>query len=203
MSTATASSFSKALALGEIHEELVFPYPEPEPNEARKVRGLIAAFRDYADERIDPVAIDETGTITDQVYADLGERGLMGLYSPRSTAGSASPDRLLPRLRGVRPGRRLADGRMGVHQSIGMKPCMVLFGTDEQKARWLPDLASGRKLAAFVLTEPNVGSDAYALETRAERQSDGSWLLNGEKRWIGNGGDGDTFVVFARAEVDG
>jgi len=88
---------------------------------------------------------------------------------------------------------------MGVHQSIGTKP-LFLYGTDDQKARWLPDLAAGRKLAAFVLTEPNVGSDAYNLETWAERQSDGSWLLNGEKRWIGNG-DKDVLTVFARSDL--
>ena len=76
---------------------------------------------------------------------------------------------------------------------------LFLYGTDDQKARWLPDLASGRKLAAFALTEPNVGSDAYNLETRADRQPDGSWLLNGEKRWIGNG-DRDILTVFARGE---
>ncbi|MGH3624090.1 MAG: acyl-CoA dehydrogenase family protein, partial [Sciscionella sp.] len=87
---------------------------------------------------------------------------------------------------------------MGVHQSIGMKP-IHLFGTDEQKARYLPDLAAGRTLAGFALTEPGAGSDAYHIQTRAERQSDGSWLLNGEKRWVGNG-DKDVLCVFARSD---
>src|SRR6059058_1513115 len=91
---------------------------------------------------------------------------------------------------------------MGVHQSIGMKG-IVLFGTNEQKARFLPDLASGRKLAGFALTEPNAGSDAYHLESRAVREADGAWRLNGEKRYIGNGGTGDVFVTFARTEIDG
>jgi acyl-CoA dehydrogenase family protein 9 len=91
---------------------------------------------------------------------------------------------------------------MGVHQSIGMKG-IVLFGTDEQKQRYLPDLASGRKLAAFALTEPNAGSDAYNLESRAVRQPDGSWVLNGEKRFIGNGDKASVIVTFARAEVGG
>ena len=91
---------------------------------------------------------------------------------------------------------------LGVHQSIGMKG-IVLFGSDEQKERYLPDLATGRKLAGFALTEPNAGSDAYHLESRAVKQPDGSWRLNGEKRYIGNGGTGDVFVTFARAEVDG
>ena len=76
---------------------------------------------------------------------------------------------------------------------------IVLFGSDEQKARLLPDLAAGRRVAGFALTEPEAGSDASAIRSRAVRQSDGSWLLNGEKRWIGNGGRGEVFVTFARA----
>ena len=73
---------------------------------------------------------------------------------------------------------------LGVHQSIGFKG-IVLYGTDEQKERFLPDLAAGRKLAGFALTEPNAGSDAYHLESRAVQQGDGSWVLNGEKRRAG------------------
>jgi acyl-CoA dehydrogenase family protein 9 len=90
---------------------------------------------------------------------------------------------------------------LGVHQSIGMKG-IAMFGSDEQKARFLPDLAAGRKLAAFALTEPEAGSDAFNLQSRAVRQSDGSWVLNGEKRYIGNGGRGSVFCTFARTEDD-
>src|SRR5207244_4266684 len=71
------------------------------------------------------------------------------------------------------------------------------------KERFLPDLAAGRTLAAFALTEPNAGSDAYQLESRATRQADGSWRLNGEKRYIGNGSKASVIVAFARAEVGG
>ena len=88
---------------------------------------------------------------------------------------------------------------MGVHQSIGMKP-IALYGSDEQKARFLPDLAAGRKLAAFALTEPNAGSDVNGIETTATRQADGSWLLNGEKRYIGNGSKASVLSTFARIE---
>jgi acyl-CoA dehydrogenase family member 9 len=91
---------------------------------------------------------------------------------------------------------------MGVHQSIGFKG-IAMFGTDEQKQRFLPDLAAGRKLAGFALTEPNAGSDAYNIESRAVLEADGSWRLNGEKRFIGNGGKGSVFTTFARCEVDG
>ena len=108
------TSFAKALALGEIHEELVFPYPLPRDEEAEKVRGLIARFRDYAAEHIDSRAIDEEGWIDDQVYRDLGELGLMGLYVPRGVRRPGPvADRLRARVRGDRAGRRLAHHRPG------------------------------------------------------------------------------------------
>jgi len=91
---------------------------------------------------------------------------------------------------------------LGVHQSIGYKG-ISLFGSDEQKERWLPELASGRKLAAFALTEPQAGSDAYEIQSRAVEQPDGSFVLNGEKRYIGNGSRADVVTTFARCDVDG
>ena len=139
------------------------------------------------------------GWVGDDIIRELGERKLTGLFVDEQYGGLGLSQSGYCR---VMEEFGYVDGTlavvMGVHQSIGTKP-LYLFGTDDQKARWLPDLASGRKLAAFVLTEPNVGSDAYNLETRADRQSDGSWLLNGEKRWIGNG-DRDVLTVFARGE---
>jgi acyl-CoA dehydrogenase family protein 9 len=196
------SSFSKALMLGEIHEEIVFPYPIPSGEEADKVRELVAAFRDYAADHIDPHRIDEERWIPDEVFEELGERGLMGLYVPEEYGGQGLSQTGYAR---VFEGIGTVDGSLtvvlGVHQSIGMKG-IVMYGTDEQKERFLPDLAAGRKLAAFALTEPNAGSDAYHVESRAVRQSDGSWLLNGEKRYIGNGARGSVFCVFARAETE-
>src|SRR4051794_41594257 len=88
MATATAaSSFSKSLALGEIPEDMVFPFPTPDPKESEKVRGLIRGFDEYAADHIDSQEIDETGTIGDEVYRELGERGLMGLYVPEQYGG--------------------------------------------------------------------------------------------------------------------
>ena len=192
------SSFSKSLALGEIHEDAVFPYPIPRGEEAEKVRRLIAGFREYAAEHIDSRDIDESRTISDQVYRDLGDLGLMGLYVDEQYGGQGLSQTGYAR---VFEAIGQADGSltigMGVHQSIGLKG-IHLFGSDEQKARFLPDLASGRKLAGFALTEPEAGSDAYNIKTRAVQQADGSWLLNGEKRWIGNGCRGDVLTVFAR-----
>src|SRR3954449_3873372 len=201
MADDTVPSFAKGLMLGEIHEDLVFPYPIPDREEVEKVRGLIKGFREYAADHIDAVEIDRTGTIPDQTYRDLGELGLMGLYVDEKYGGQGLSQTGYAR---VFEAIGQVDGSltigMGVHQSIGLKG-IHLFGTDEQKARLLPDLASGRKLAGFALTEPNAGSDAYNIESRAVEQSDGSWVLNGEKRWIGNGCRGDVLTVFARAEL--
>jgi acyl-CoA dehydrogenase family member 9 len=198
----SASSFAKSLFLGEIHEEMVFPFPRPAVEEQDKIRALNASLRELA-ERIDPREIEEKRWLGDDLVRELGERGLCGLYVPEEYGGQG-----LSQTGYCRVFETFAqiDGTlsvvMGVHQSIGMKG-IVLFGSDEQKERFLPDLASGRKLAGFALTEPEAGSDAYNLQSRAVEQADGSWVLNGEKRYIGNGATGSVFVTFARAEVGG
>jgi len=196
------SSFAKSLFLGEIHEEIVFPYPRPDQGEQDKVRRLVQSAREFG-EGYDQYAAEEQRWIGDDAIAELGERGLAGLYVPEeyggaglSQTGYCSVFEQFAQIDGT------LSVVMGVHQSIGMKS-IVLFGSDEQKERFLPDLASGRKLAAFALTEPHAGSDAYHLESRAVEQPDGSWVLNGEKRYIGNGDKGSVFVTFARAEVGG
>jgi alkylation response protein AidB-like acyl-CoA dehydrogenase len=78
---------------------------------------------------------------------------------------------------------------------------LVLFGTPEQKQKYLPRLVSGELIGAYALSESGSGSDALAAKTRATRQPDGSWVLNGEKMWISNGGFADVIIVFAK--VDG
>lgn len=193
-------SFTKGLFLGNTHSELVMPYPLLAGAERRKVDALSSSARDYLENSYDPWKAEADGWVGDDTIRDLGERGLLGLFVDEQYGGQGLSQTGYCRVM-EQFGR--VDGTlavvMGVHQSIGTKP-IYLFGNDNQKARWLPDLASGRKLAAFALTEPNVGSDAYNLETWAERQSDGSWLLNGEKRWIGNGSK-DVLTVFARSDL--
>jgi acyl-CoA dehydrogenase family member 9 len=188
------SSFAKSLFLGEIHEELVFPFPKPDPEEQDRIRSLIASLRDLP---YDAKKVEEQGWLGDDLIADMGERGLLGLYVPEEYGGQGLSQTGYCRVSEV---FAQIDATlsvvMGVHQSIGMKG-IVLYGTDEQKERYLPDLASGRKLAAFALTEPNAGSDVASMETRAERQSDGSWRLDGLKHYIGNGSKAGVIVTFA------
>jgi len=197
-----ASSFAKSLLLGEIHEEMVFPWPQPDEDEQVKVRELCARARAIG-ESIDHRKVEEDRWIGDDVIRELGDAGLCGLYVDERYGGQG-----LSQTGYARVFEQFAqiDGTLsiilGVHQSIGYKG-IALFGSEEQKERFLPDLAAGRKLAGYALTEPEAGSDAYHLRSRAVAQADGSWVLNGEKRYIGNGSKGDVFTTFARAEVGG
>jgi acyl-CoA dehydrogenase family member 9 len=197
------SSFAKALFLGEIHEELVFPWPKPDVEEQGRIKELNTRIREYCSENYDARRAEEERWIPDQVLRDLGEIGALGLYVPEEYGGQGLSQTGYAR---VFETIGQIDGTLaivlGVHQSIGFKG-ISLFGSDEQKQRFLPDLATGRKLAAFALTEPEAGSDAYHVHARAVEQADGSWVLNGEKRYIGNGSRADVITTFARAEVGG
>jgi acyl-CoA dehydrogenase family member 9 len=197
------SSFAKSLFLGEIHEDLVFPWPAPDLEEQDRIRELNARVRDYCAENYDARQVEAERWIPDQVLRDLGEIGALGLYVDPEYGGQGLSQtgyaRVFETVGQIDATLAIV---LGVHQSIGFKG-ISLFGTDEQKERFLPDLATGRKLAAFALTEPQAGSDAYHVQSRAVLQGDGSWVLNGEKRYIGNGSRADVITTFARAEVDG
>jgi acyl-CoA dehydrogenase family protein 9 len=196
------SSFAKALLLGEIQEEMVFPWPKEDAGEQDRVRALIASAHAIAG-NLDHRKIEEQRWLGDDVVRELGHAGLCGLYVPEKYGGQGLSQTGYAR---VFETFAQIDATLaiilGVHQSIGFKG-ISMFGTDEQKERFLPDLATGRKLAGFALTEPSAGSDAWNLQSRAVQQPDGSWVLNGEKRYIGNGGKGSVFTAFARCEVDG
>src|SRR5260370_29466965 len=89
---------------------------------------------------------------------------------------------------------------LGAHSSIGFKG-LLLFGTEDQRRRYLPRLATGEMIAAFCLTEPGSGSDAFSIKTSARREGD-FYVLNGQKLWITNGGIADFFTVFAKTTPD-
>ncbi|CAN5534918.1 acyl-CoA dehydrogenase family protein [soil metagenome] len=201
--TEEVSSFAKSLFMGEIHEDLVFPWPRPDEGERERIRGLNTGLRDYCAEHYDPRRIEEERWVPDEILRDLGELGVLGLYVDEKYGGQGLSQtgyaRVFETIGEIDATLAIV---LGVHQSIGYKG-ISLFGTDEQKERWLPDLATGRKLAAFALTEPEAGSDAYELNSRAVQQPDGGWMLNGEKRYIGNGSRADVITTFARCEIDG
>ena len=155
--TEDASSFAKSLFLGEIPEEMVFPWPQADAEEQDKIRALIAAAHEITGD-LDFRKIEEERWIGDNVIRELGDAGLCGLYVPEEYGGQGLSQtgyaRVFETFAGIDSTLSII---MGVHQSIGFK-AIVMFGTDEQKERLLPDLASGRKLAGYALTEPNAGS---------------------------------------------
>jgi short/branched chain acyl-CoA dehydrogenase len=145
--------------------------------------------REFAEERIAPVAeeLDREHRFPYELVAELAELGLMGIPLPEEYGG-AGGDTLSYAI-AVEELTRVDSSvaiTVAAHTSLGAMP-IFLFGTEEQKREWLPDLASGKKLAAFGLTEPGAGSDAAATRTRAELR-DGSWVVNGSKIFITNAG---------------
>ncbi len=167
--------------------------------EQREIQGLA---RDFARQEIEPHASawDREHHFPRDVFAKLAELGLMGVCVP-AEHGGAGADFLSYIL--VLEELSRADAGVGVtvavHTSAVTMP-LVAFGTDEQRQRFVPPLASGRELGAFALTEPEAGSDAGAIRTRAEPDGDG-WRIDGAKQWITNGRYAGTFLLFARTDA--
>jgi acyl-CoA dehydrogenase family protein 9 len=194
----TEESFMKSLFHGVIAEGMIFPYPELGRAEVDNLNSMLDSVRKFADKNIQPAKFDREQRIPDGVLAGLKELGMFGIGVPQEYGGvglsATGYARVMQELAGIEASLPVT---LGAHQSIGLKG-ILLFGTAEQKGRYLPKLATGEHIAAFALTEPSAGSDAAAIQTRAEQQADGSYLLNGSKIWITNGGFADVFTVFAR-----
>ena len=195
---------AKALFRGEIVRSALWPFPSMETGQEEMLEMIVESVdRFFADTQDDFDKWDETGEQPEEFVDALRELGLFGLIIPEEYDGiglsNAGYSRVLQQASRYDSSASLT---IGAHSSIGMKG-LLLFGTDEQKRRYLPRLASGEMVAAYCLTEPGSGSDAASIQTRAVRGDDGSWTLDGEKTWITNGGIADFFTVFARTEGEG
>ncbi len=190
-------SFMKSLFFGLIDEGLIFPWPQPNAQEVDTVRSLLESARRFFDRRVDSAKIDREQGIGDEVLLGLKELGLFGMLVPQSHGGAGLTNtgyaRVIQEVAGFDASIAVT---LGAHQSIGMKG-LLLFGSEQLHGMYLPRLATGEIVAAFALTEPGAGSDAAAIQTRAERRDDG-YVLSGSKIWITNGGFADLFTVFAR-----
>ena len=152
--------------------------------------------RGFAEEKIAPVAeeLDREKRFPYELVAELGELGIMGMTIPEEYGG-AGTDTVSYAI-AVEELTRIDSSvaiTVAAHHSLGTLP-IYYFGSEEQRRQWLPDLASGRKLAAFGLTEPNAGSDAGATRTTA-RLEDGEWVIDGAKMFITNAGTDITACV--------
>lgn len=191
--------FAKALFRGEFREDILFPYPRLPEKENKTVEDAVAAVRVFAQSHIDPAAIDRDADIPRSVIDGLGELGVLGMTAPVEHGGRGFSQQGYCRIMEVIGGRCASTAVfVNAHHSIGIR-ALVLFGTAEQKKRWLPALARGEKLAAFALTEEQAGSDASNVQTTATPSADGrTYILNGSKRYITNGGFADVLTVMAR-----
>jgi short-chain 2-methylacyl-CoA dehydrogenase len=158
--------------------------------------------RSFARDRIAPVAaeLDLEGRFPYELVSELGELGLMGLPIPEEYGG-AGADTLSYAI-AIEELTRIDSSvaiTVAAHTSLGTTP-IVMYGTEEQKREWLPDLAAGKRLAAFGLTEPGAGSDAGNTRTTAELR-DGSWVVNGSKLFITNAGTDITWGVTITART--
>ena len=196
-------SFTKGIFLGELKEDLIFPFPTLAAEEEDSQRMILDSFRSWAATTIDRKRQDHEGRFGDGVREGMAELGLMGLNIPEAYGGFGAGAKVFSRVMGE---VGATDGALGVyfgaHQSIGCKG-ITLFGTQDQKQRWLPRCATGEIIAAFCLTEPASGSDAQAMKASAIPSADGThYLLNGQKIWISNAGFAGLFTVFAKVPVD-
>ncbi|HEV3167126.1 MAG TPA: acyl-CoA dehydrogenase family protein [Isosphaeraceae bacterium] len=193
------SGFAKALFWGRFAGDVMFPYPELPEAERAKVEEAVAEVSRFAETQIDPAAIDRNAEIPRSVIEGLGKLGVLGMTAPVECGGRAFSQSGNCRIMEVIGGRCSATGVfVNAHHSIGIR-ALILFGTEEQKAKWLPPLASGAKLAAFALTEKEAGSDAANVQTTATPSADGrTYVLNGSKRYITNGAIADVLTVMAR-----
>src|SRR5512135_293341 len=199
---ARSHPFVKSLFSGQIDEDALFPYPQVREDERETVSTFLDSFRQYAAAKIDPAKIEREHAVGADVIRGVSELGLMGMAIPEEYGGFGFSSSAYCR---VMEDVGTADASLaivvGAHQSIGCKG-LILFGTDEQKRRWLPKLAAGELIGAFALTEPEAGSDAAAQKTTAvyDAATD-TFVLNGTKQWISNGGFASFFTVFARDEA--
>ncbi len=189
---------------GKILHANVFPYPRMRDGDREVLEPMVDAIDSFlGDHAEDFKRWDVEAGQPAEFIQELRELGLFGLIIPEEHGGlglsNAAYARVLSQTSRYDTSVSLT---IGAHSSIGMKG-ILLFGDASQRARYLPKLATGEMIAAFCLTESGAGSDAGALRTTASRQPDGSWILNGEKIWITNGGIADLYTVFARTEGPG
>jgi alkylation response protein AidB-like acyl-CoA dehydrogenase len=166
-------------------------------------REIQALTREFAGAEIAPhaAAWDREHTFPRELYAQLAEIGLMGVCVPEEYGG-AGADFLSYVL--VLEELSRADAGAGVTVAVHTSACtlpILAFGTEEQRARFVPPLARGEHLGAFALTEAEAGSDAGSIRTRAEAAGEG-WRITGAKQWITNGRHAGTFLLFARTDPD-
>ncbi len=192
-------SFMKAAFFGVVAEELIFPFPGLSTEEKQNLHSLVDQLRRFSEAEVDAAEIDCERAVSERVLSGITELGLFGLGVPEQFGGvglgHTAHARVIQELAAVDASLALM---LATHGAIGVRS-LVSFGTDEQKQKYLPRLASGELLAAFALTEHASGTDAATIRTEARfDEAAGVWRLNGTKPWVTNGDKAGLITVFAR-----
>ena len=164
-------------------------------DEQRMIRDMA---REFARQELRPnaAAWDEAAALPDSMIAQMGQLGLLGMIVPEQWGGSYTDYTAYAlAIEEIAAGDSAVSTLMSVHNSVGCGP-ILQYGTPEQQARWLPGLASGQAIGCFCLTEPQAGSEANNLQTRAVLDGD-HWVLNGSKQFVTNGQRASVAIVFA------
>ncbi len=200
---ATTHSFAKDLFMGRFRTQSIMPYPQQSAENQAKTEEVVERVSDFCRQNIDPAEIDRNSLIPDDVIRGLGDVGVLGMTVDPKYGGLGLTQQTYCRVMEV-IGATCASTAVFVnaHHSIGLR-ALELFGTEDQKAKWMTGGASGERIAAFALTEPEAGSDASNVQTKATPSDDGKgYVLNGQKRWITNGGIAQMLTVMARTPDD-
>ena len=192
-------SFMKELFGGRLSLDLIHPHPEQDPEEAARAAPFLEQLERFTVEHVDGDAFDRDGWVPDSVLEGLAALGAYGIKIPREYGGLGLSQTSYNRALALVASRCASTAAfLSAHQSIGVPTPLVLFGTEEQKRKYLPRAAGG-ELSAFALTEPMVGSDPANMSTVARLSDDGEhYILNGEKLWTTNGPRSKLLVVMAR-----
>ncbi|MFT3833360.1 MAG: acyl-CoA dehydrogenase family protein [Micropruina sp.] len=192
----TKPSFGKELFLGRLRLDLVDPWPSNSPEQIAAGDAFLERLRPFA-ESIDGAAIEAEASIPDEVFTGLAELGAFGMKLPTSYGGLGLSHLYYCRALTLVGSAHASVGTLlSAHQSIGVPQPVKMFGSEEQKQRFLPRVAGG-EVSAFLLTEPDVGSDPARLACAAT-PVEGGYLLNGVKLWATNGTIASLLVVMAR-----
>lgn len=194
-----APSFVRELFLGTLDLRLVHPYPEPDADEQARAAAFMSALERFLAEKVDGEQIERDGRIPEGVIQGLREMGAFGIkISPKYGGLGLSQYTYCRAMSLIGSVHASLVALLSAHQSIGVPGPVKMFGTDDQKQRFLPRCAKGA-ISAFALTEDEVGSDPARMTTTAIPTPDGSaYILNGQKLWITNGTIAELMVVMAR-----